>query len=135
MPLLAHLAPLDPPPHLFNQILNTIASGRMRRLYTRMACVVSGFILVALYAASDWVNLWAELSTSSFMEFLRLTVSDPDVILTNIKDVLLGLLEALPVDVLLTLLVSSTLAVSLIYLWQIMRDIRRPRPSFTTHLI
>lgn len=135
MPLLSHLAPLDPPPYLLGQILHTIESVRMRTLYTRVALVVLGFALVTTYIVNDWVNLWAELSTSSFVEFLRLAVSDPDVILTNIKDVLLGLLETLPVDVLLTLLVSSTLAVSLIYLWQIMRDIRRPRPSFTTHLI
>ena len=135
MPFLSYLAPLDPPPHLLGQILNTIESVRMRTLYTRVALVVLGFALVTTYAVNDWVNLLAELSTSSFVDFLRLAISDPDVILGNMKDVLLGLLEALPVDALLTLLVSSALAVSLISLVQIMRDLRRHRPSFTTHLI
>lgn len=134
-PLLHNLPPIEPPSHLFEQVLNTIESARVRALYGRMAFVFSALALTIGYAWTHLGDLLVEISTSSFVEFLRLSFSDPDIVLANTKDVALGLLESLPTDFLLTLLISSTLAVGLVYLLQMIHSIRRHNTSpLTTHL-
>jgi hypothetical protein len=133
--LLSSLAPINPPPHLLEQILRAVESARLRILYARMAAVFSGLVVVAGYTALTWSSLQAEISASPFAEFIRLAFSDPDIALANIKDVLLGLLESLPADFLFTLLMGATLAVGFVYLLQITHSIRHQNTSpLTTHL-
>lgn len=134
-PLLRNLSPIDPPSHLLGQILEAVESARIRALYTRTIFVFSGLALTIGYTWTHLGDLLTEISTSSFVEFLRLSLSDPDIVLTNAKDVAIGLLESLPTDFLLMLLVSSTLAVGLIYLLQMIHSIRHHNTSpLTTHL-
>ncbi|MDP3793849.1 MAG: hypothetical protein Q8R07_03800 [Candidatus Uhrbacteria bacterium] len=129
--LLQHLPTTDTPPDLLAKILQKIQRARLHQLSIRMVFVAVGLFTTSGYAFSIWQTLLEEMHTSSFFELIRLGVSDPDVMLVNIKDFIFGLLEALPSWTLLAASLGLFFLIGMVTLAQALRSTRRT--LFTTH--
>lgn len=125
--VLSRLPPVETPPSLFERVMRAIERVRARRLYARCAFASSALTLSIGYVAVSWSAMLAELSESSFIEFMRLVYSDPDIVLGNVKDLALGVVETLPyVSIVLTLVIAFSL-VGIVALADSLRHLRRTR--------
>lgn len=124
-PLLSRLSEPETPPDLLDRVMGAIRRARVRRLRVRFALFVSGFAASVGYAAVNWPLLWEEIRTSSFVEFLLLAASDPDVVFANGKDFAYGLLEALPLEAMLAAFAGAFFLLAAVVLTDALRHIRR----------
>ena len=129
-PLLNHLPITNPSLDLFTKILQAIQRAQLRQLYVRTALVIAGLFTTIGYALSVWPALLEEVRGSSFFELIRLGVSDPDVMLVNIKDFIFGLLEALPSWTLLAVSLGLFFLIGIVTLVQALRHTRRSTLHF-----
>lgn len=134
-PLLAHLPSITPKPDLLDQVLKAIRQAQVRALRIRVSICLAALLAMIGYATINANSLWSELSSSSFIEFAKLTISDPDIMLLNSKDLLLGLLETVPLTSILISLASALCFFGSISLFQSLRHIKhltRNQPSLFT---
>ncbi|HEU0050872.1 MAG TPA: hypothetical protein VFQ60_02325 [Patescibacteria group bacterium] len=94
---------VNPPSELMEKILERIERGRIHQLWFRLILSLSGAVLSLGYVLFNWAQIQLELQQSSFFSLLKLVSSDSDILLANIKSYLLGLLESVPVDLVLFL--------------------------------
>ncbi len=134
-PLLTYLPPVTPTPGLLNQVLEAIRRAQIRSLRIRAGLCITAFLSVTGYAATNANSLWNELTRSSFMEFAKLTISDPDIMLMNGKGLLLGMLETIPLTNILISLTTALCFFGSISLFQSLRHIKHAsnnHPSLLT---
>ncbi len=120
-PLFSSAAHIDLPPTILERTLTAIRRARERQARNRVWLALVSCVLSLTYAAFNWSAWIEEIKTSSFIELARLTISDPDIILSHLKDFLLSLLEALPIGSMLLGFVIIFLVVAAISLannWQ-----------------
>lgn len=132
VPLFSSAAHIDIPPTILERTLAAIRRARERQARNRVWLALVSCALSLMYAIFNWSAWIEELKTSSFIELIRLTISDPDIMLSHLKDVCLGLLEALPLGSILLGLVILFLVVATIALansWQNLKQ--NPRLTLT----
>lgn len=101
------------PAHLCEQICQTIARERVRRERTRL--IVSSLCGTSSLAGLVFAlpALLQAASTSGFVTYSQLLISDTDLAVTNIRTFIVPVLEALPgIEVLLTLFLIAVFLVS-----------------------
>lgn len=131
-PLFSRTAHIDIPPTILERTLAAIRRTRERQARNRVWLALVSCALSLMYAAFNWSAWIEELKASSFVELIRLTVSDPDIILSHLKDFSLSLLEALPLGSMLLGLVIIFLIVALVAFassWQNLKQ--NPRLTLT----
>ncbi len=101
--LLTHLAEPKLPTNLLQKILSALERAQLRQLRLRYSLMLSGFATSLGYVAWQWSTISQEISSSSFVEFVRLAISDPDIIASYGQDFFLGLLESLPTGTILVI--------------------------------
>ena len=130
--LLSRLPIVETPPSLFVRVMRAIERARTRRLYVRFAFASSVLTLCVGFAIVYRSAIQVELTETSFVEFMRLIVSDPDIVLKNAKDLALGVIETLPYATILLALAIVVCLVGIVALADALRHIRRSR--LTHHL-
>lgn len=126
--LLSRLPPVGAPPNLFERVMRAIKRARTRRLRVRFALASSGLGISLAYAVVSWSAVWIELRESSSFEFFRLVVSDPDVVLSHMKDLALGVAETLPFAMIILTLVIVFCLIGSVAIADALRHVRRSRP-------
>lgn len=117
------------PKDLSDRVLDTLWHTRFRRIRGWMVFAFLALVAIIVYAITQWTLVWYEVAGSSFVEFLRLAVSDPDIIFANTKEYIFGLLEALPLGTLLIVFSSAFCLLGLAVLLSALRHLRRaPHP-------
>lgn len=91
------LTPIEPPASLLERVLDAVMRARIRMLRFRFVSVLIGAIGTILLIGLNVSWLVSEAQGSSFVGFLRLIVSDPDVVFAHATDFGWSLLESLPV--------------------------------------
>ncbi|MBP6945460.1 hypothetical protein KBD61_06095 [Patescibacteria group bacterium] len=127
--LLSRLPDCEPPRGLFEKTLAAIARAQRRALYTRFSLTISGLMTCMGYGAWQSQAFRAEFQTSAFFGFIQLAISDPDVLLKSFADFSLGLLESLPINLLLFGSISILFLVGTLSMLQTLS--RKPHPSFS----
>ena len=122
-----HFALPNPPPELEGRVFVELHRAILHRIYRQLALsLVATSALLGVMAVS-WSDLMSELSASSFGQFVQLMFTDPDIFFAHVKDTLLALFDALPLE---TLILSLTLALfigwSIQYSWRWMDARREP---------
>lgn len=126
--LLHQLPACEPPPDLFEKTLSGVARARKRALYTRFSLAFTGLVMCISYGVWHSQVLQAEFQTSAFFGFIQLAVSDPDILFRSLTDFSLGLLESLPVNL---LLLGSILILCVVGILSLLQRVpRRAHPSF-----
>ncbi len=129
-PFLLHaLPPIEPPKGLFEQTLQAIQCARQRWLYQRLGLALVGFLGCVGYGLWNFEALRAGMAESTFFVFLRLAISDPDIILPHLTELFLGLIETLPLEALLLGTLSSLCLLGSCYLISSLRQ----RSSFSLY--
>ncbi|HWR00020.1 MAG TPA: hypothetical protein VN397_04220 [Candidatus Methylomirabilis sp.] len=126
-PLLSRLPFPETPPSLYERVMHAIDRARTSRLRARFALAVSGFVVSIGAAVASWSAVWTELRESSFVDFVRLAASDPDIVFMNAKDLLLGLAETIPLGTVLLVLLVAFCGVGVAAFADAWRDLRRTR--------
>ncbi|MBU1907519.1 hypothetical protein KKF59_00095 [Patescibacteria group bacterium] len=124
-----HLPPLEPPPDLLQKVLARIHTVRMRRLYAQLSAAAAGTILSLSYIAFSWSAFASQIQESSFLAMLKLLWSDPDIVFSNLTNIVLGLLESIPLDSVILALIVCFFGIAI--LWIAAHETRR---SFFTQL-
>lgn len=70
---------------------------QLRSLRRRAMAFAVGFVALASFMAVYWNMFMGEMSNSSFFAYLKVILSDYDVVLVYWKEMALSLLESLPV--------------------------------------
>lgn len=121
--------PLMPDPELpvglFERVSGAIQRAQLRRLFGRVVLAVLGFAVSLSYAIFEWTSFWQEASSSSFVEFLRLAVSDPDVVMVHVQDFAIGLLETLPISTIFMVSISAFFCIGAVIAFDALRHARR----------
>lgn len=108
--LFSKLKPLNPPGNLVNQIVARIEDetrrSLMRRLRLKMALMISGIVFVC--PLFFWAIYWLidDLRTSGIWYFLSVLGTDFGAALANLNDLLLAILESLPIGSIVMVLAS-----------------------------
>ncbi len=116
--LFSKLKPLNPPGNLVNQIVTRIEDetyrSLMRHLRLKMALMISGVVFVC--PLFFWAIYWLidDLRTSGIWYFLSMLGMDFGATLANLNDLLLAILESLPIASLVMVLASALLIFVLI---------------------
>lgn len=97
-PLLSRVSDPDCPSDLTKRVLAAVHLSRIREIWRRFFSFLIGLIASIAVVVVNWPLLREEWAASSFGAFLRLAISDPDIIFANAKDYSLGLLESLPAE-------------------------------------
>lgn len=120
-----HLPDIEPPSSLLDRVVQAVNRLRIRALRIRFTTMLIGLVLsligVILYA--NW--FLSEIRESSFWGFLRLGLSDPDIVLTHFSDLAWGLLESIPAISVMVVLISIFFIVAAIGFGQSLRRIRK----------
>lgn len=119
------LPKVEIPPKLLEKTLERIEKVRARRLLWQCISAATAFISCLGMMIISFGDLMAELQTSSFFVFLRLAISDPDVIVQNAQNVGTALLETFPVNTWLIALLALTFLALALSLMQTLRHHRR----------
>jgi drug/metabolite transporter (DMT)-like permease len=94
-----------PPIELQAKILLAIQRSTMRRIWVEfLSALTASFGLVG-YLALSRAHLQEELQTSSFFSFVRLAISDPDIVFANFTESFFGIVESIPFEAVLLCLV------------------------------
>lgn len=125
------LPPIEPPANLLEKILHRIHALRLRSLRRRLLGAAVGIVGSILYTVLNWPALQFELQQSSLFNLLRLFISDPDILFTNLKDLALGLLEIIPLETLLLGLISCFFIIAIAFNMTALRHERRSLSIFT----
>jgi hypothetical protein len=94
------------PAELPLRVLRVIHRAQMRRLRAQFVLMCFGFGMSGTYLVANWSVLLEEWQASSFLDYVSLFISDPDIVFSNVADSIIGLLEALPATLLVVSLVS-----------------------------
>lgn len=124
--LLSSLPQKPLPPKLASQVIERINQTRLRALRLRAAFSLTSLLVVGGYMLTSWTQLIIDVRTSSFFEFLRLGISDPDLVIRSSQDFSLGLLESLPLE---PMLISLLLGFSAIGAINVLQALRRSTKS------
>lgn len=131
-PLFSSVARIDIPTTLFERTLAAIQRARELQARNRLWVAIVSCALSLTYAIFNWSAWIEELKASSFVELIRLTISDPDIMLSHLKDVFLGLLETLPLGSMLlglSILFLIVAVIALAHSWQHLKQ--SPRLTLT----
>ena len=121
------------PADLFDRVMAAIQRARLRQAGSRFAIALVGFLASIGYAILNWSTIAAEIQASPFFGFVRLAISDPDIVFANGKDFLFGLLEALPLGTVLLVLLGIFFFISTAVMTDALRHARRaPSPRVTS---
>ncbi len=126
--LLNQLPACEPPPSLFEKTLSGVARAQKRALYTRFGMAVMSLAACIGYGVWHSQAFQAELQTSAFFGFIQLAISDPDILSRSLTDFSLGLLESLPISLLLFGSISALCLLGTLHLFQSLS--RKPHVSF-----
>jgi hypothetical protein len=116
---------IEPPAGLLEKILGKIHAAQLRQLRVRLGLALTGVCASLFYIVANWSAIWFEFRQSSFVEYLRLLISDSDIALANAKEFVLGLLESIPAASIVSGSIFIFCAVSLIGLLLASRQERR----------
>lgn len=70
----------------------------MRKLRFHLALALCGIVGSILYVLIYWSVVFAEIRRTPFFQLLRLIDTDSDILFANLKDLVLGLLETIPIE-------------------------------------
>ena len=130
--LMSHLSEPQVPQGLLSRILQAIDNARIRRLRFGLVSL-SGAALTSI-GLIVWSRaaLLTEVGTSSFGEFVRLALTDPDIVFQNLGSYLNGLLENLPLESLLLGLTAVFMLGAVIRISQALYQASRPHVHLFT---
>lgn len=126
--LLNQLPLYEPPPGLFEKTLSAVARAQKRALYMRFSLAFTGLVTCIGYGVWHSQMFQAELQTSAFFGFIQLAISDPDILFRSLTDFSLGLLESLPINLLLFGSITTLCLLGTLHLLQSLS--RKPHLSF-----
>ena len=106
---------------LVERILCAVNYKRRQILRMRLAITLTGLSMGLAYVVYRWTEIWEELGHSSFIEMARLWFTDPDVMLANVNEAVLGALEFIPWGTVTLVLVLLLCAVGSIGFMQALR--------------
>jgi hypothetical protein len=95
------------PPELSARIFFAVSAAKIRRIRNEFAAAVTAFAAFVGVVIASLSFFAEEIRTSSFASYLRLLISDSDVVLAHLNDYVLGAFERLPIGLILVVLVSS----------------------------
>lgn len=113
------------PAELPLRVLQVIHRAHMRRLRLQFVLMCFGFGMSGSYLVANWSVLLEEWQASSFLDYVSLFVSDPDIVFSNVSDSIVGLFEALPATFLVVSLVSAAFLFGAFLFGVTLRHIRR----------
>lgn len=116
---------LEPPAGLVEKVLGKIHAAQLRQLRVRLGLALAGVCASLFYIVANWSAIWFEFRHSSFVEYLRLLISDSDIALANAKEFALGLLESIPAASIVSATILAFCTISLIGLLLALRQERR----------
>lgn len=122
--LLSHLPEPEPSPTLLTKTLAAIFEAQSRALRSKLLLTSLGLVASIAYGAWSLPFFLVELRTSAFFGFFQLVLSDPDIMLSHLKELLLAFLETLPLD---TLLLGSLAGLCLLGSFYVMSALRHLR--------
>jgi hypothetical protein len=113
------------PTGLLERVLLAIQQAQIRRIQQRIILAFAGIVASVGYALYYGNLLWNEWRASSFINLLRLAISDPDIVFGSSQEFMLGLIESLPAATIFFVLLAGFLlmgvSVLVIHLLQIRR--------------
>lgn len=127
--LLSQLPAHEPPSGLFEKTLAAVARAQKRALYMRFGIAMASLVTCISYGAWHSQAFQTEFQTSAFFGFIQLAISDPDILFRSFTDFSLGLLESLPINLLLFGSISILCLVGTLYMLQILSR-NKPTVSF-----
>ena len=122
---------LNPPQGLFERVMRRIHVARLRQLWFGLGSIAAAFVSSCVLTVISWRAVSAEVMSSSLVGYLRLMVSDPDIMLANLKDFVYGILESLPLQSIILVVLFAFLVVGAATLVQ---SLRRERQHFLLHI-
>ena len=129
---LPHFQAIEPPPGLFLRVMSRVHVARLRRLWLGLVTIGTAFVSACVLTALSWQAISAEVMSSTFVGYLRLMLSDPDIVLTNLKDFASGLLESLPLQ---SILIALLFAVLLVGMATLVQSLRREQRHSLLHRV
>jgi hypothetical protein len=102
------------PPDLSARIFFAVSTAKIRRVRNELAATIAvfaGFVGIAIASVSFIAE---ETRSSSFGSYLRLTISDSDVVFSHLNEYVIGIFERLPVGLILSALVAAFLLLGII---------------------
>jgi len=126
-----HLAIPEAPAHLAHAITTRIEQVALRRIWMEVSLAALGALGVLSYVYASSSLLQQEIQESSFIQFTRLFVSDPDIFLSNIQESVWSFVETIPMQSILLGLGLSLCAVC--FVGFVLR-LRQVRHQFSLHL-
>ena len=128
---LPYFEALEPPQGVFARVMLKIHTARLRRLWLGLAFVATAFMTSCVAAFLSWQAIVAEVGASPLVGYLKLLVSDPDIVLGNMQDFAYGVFDSLPLQSILVVLLLSVIVVGGIAL---MQSLQRERRHFLLHI-
>ncbi|MBP9762442.1 hypothetical protein KBD34_02385 [Patescibacteria group bacterium] len=113
-----------PPAHLQNKILLTIERSAMRQIWIEFLAALTVSLSLIGYLTLSWSQLREELQTSSFFSFVRLAISDPDIVLVNFRESFFGIVESIPFEAVILSLVLGLFLTCTIGFFLRLREVR-----------
>jgi len=113
------------PPELQTKILTAITAARIRRLRNEFVATGFAFGIVIAAATASISRLVVEIRSSSIVGYLRLLISDSDIVFGNFREYLYGILESLPVGSIVFALTSVLLLLGAVAFLQALMHARR----------
>lgn len=98
------LALPDAPVHLEALIKARIERATMQRIWTEVGIAFTVTFALVSYILFSWSTVWLEIQESSFLQLVRLSISDPDILLSHFQETGWSFIEAIPVQSVLLVL-------------------------------
>ncbi len=106
---IAGLPAIPLPEHLAEGVFAAVLEAKIRRLRARLILAGTALVAVLAFAVSAVSSFIEEVKTSSFIDYLRLLVTDSGFVLSHLKEYAQGILEVIPVESILFILLAGLL--------------------------
>lgn len=121
---------VTPPAGLLDRVLASVLAARLRRVRERLALAMAGVAATVGYAVWNLASIRNEVMQSPFVDFVRLSLSDRDVMFAHLGDAVTGLIEAAPI---MTILVVLSVAFCVLAAFALLQSFTRMRRDAVIH--
>lgn len=112
------------PDDLQARIMARIQRSIVRRVWTEIVLSLTATVGLLSYLFFSRSTLWLEIEESSFLQLVRLAISDPDIVFSNAQEAGWSLIESIPLESVLFSLIFVLFASCCLGFFLRLREIR-----------
>lgn len=127
------LTPITVPDGLLERVLQFVDKEVLRRLRIQAGIASALLVSSVTYTSLFWNDWMAYVQESAFADYVRIALSDPDIVFESIGLFLSGVLESLPISALLLGFLNTLLLVSIIGFLHRLHLLQRLQLIFPKH--